>query len=573
LQVVQEPGGPDRPRVLLVEDDPQAAMAIGELLREIWPDGLIVSHARRVADAAHEMLEYGATCVVVSLPAHEDPTEILRQLGTAAPHIPIIALSDSDDQDREVAAVRAGAQDHLRRSELTAAVLSRAMRFGMQRKRSEVVLTQQALHDPLTGLPNRTLFLDRLRVALDRSRRTGAPVVVLFLDVDGFKEINDSLGHPAGDTLLTVLADRFRGLLRPMDTVARFGGDEFTFLFEGLQSEREAMLIAQRISRSAGLPLPLPARSGEDERSVAVSIGVTMVTDPSVGLDEIIREADVAMYRAKDLGGARAELTAPAPARQNGSRAELEAGLRQAIAHSELRVHYQPKVKLDHQTGLVGFEALVRWEHPDRGLLAPAEFIDIAEDSGLIVPIGDWVLAQGLLQIRRWRRARPDVTLSVNVSERQFADPRLADRIAAAVRAGGEDPGVLCLDVAEGAVARAPEAAARQFDALHELGVRLAIDDFGTAAGSPEHLRGLPVDTLKIDRSLVSALGRGRDDVSTLGAAVSFGRELGLTVVAEGVETDTQLAQLRELGVDGAQGFLFSRPMTEAGVSDLLASR
>jgi EAL domain-containing protein (putative c-di-GMP-specific phosphodiesterase class I) len=236
-------------------------------------------------------------------------------------------------------------------------------------------------------------------------------------------------------------------------------------------------------------------------------------------------------------------------------------------------VHYQPKVKLDHQTGLVGFEALVRWEHPDRGLLAPAEFIDIAEDSGLIVPIGDWVLAQGLLQIRRWRRARPDVTLSVNVSERQFADPRLADRIAAAVRAGGEDPGVLCLDVAEGAVARAPEAAARQFDALHELGVRLAIDDFGTAAGSPEHLRGLPVDTLKIDRSLVSALGRGRDDVSTLGAAVSFGRELGLTVVAEGVETDTQLAQLRELGVDGAQGFLFSRPMTEAGVSDLLASR
>ncbi len=259
-----------------------------------------------------------ASCLICA--HHSAPLHAVEQLSAAAPDTPIIVLSDDGDEDSGVAALRAGAQDYLLKSELNASLLGRAVRYSVERKRAEVVLAQRALHDPLTALPNRALFVDRVRVALDRSRRTESPVVVLFLDVDGFKEINDTLGHSAGDRLLTVLAERFSGLLRPMDTVARFGGDEFTFLLEGLESENEAAIVAQRISRSAGLPVTL----GDPERSISVSIGVTIVTDPEAAIDDVIRHADTAMYRAKEFGGAVASSCSTA----------LPAGCRRARAPS-----------------------------------------------------------------------------------------------------------------------------------------------------------------------------------------------------------------------------------------------
>ena len=249
-------------------------------------------------------------------------------------------------------------------------------------------------------------------------------MVVLFLDVDGFKQINDTLGHGAGDRVLTMLAERFRGMLRPMDTVARFGGDEFTFLFEGLESVQEAALVAQRVTHSASLPVTL----GGQQRSVSISIGVYMVTDPEEEIDDVLRQADTAMYRAKESGGDRFEVFEDVMAHLPGPRTHLERELRQAIERAELRVHYQPRVSFNDETGLEGFEALVRWEHPELGLMKPIEFMSIAEETGLIVPIGEWVIEQALNQVERWRQERPGVTISVNLSARQLSDsaPRRA---------------------------------------------------------------------------------------------------------------------------------------------------
>jgi diguanylate cyclase (GGDEF)-like protein len=480
--------------------------------------------------------------------------------------VPIIVLSDQASDVAGLRSVKAGAQDHLLKSELHPALLSRAVRYAMQRKRSEVELAHQALHDPLTGLPNRALFLDRLSVALDRCRRASTSVAVLFLDVDSFKQINDSLGHAAGDQVLVELAGRLHEMLRPMDTVSRFGGDEFTLLFEDLESEREALLIAERIGRSASRPVSLD----ESETSFTVSIGIAIVQDPVSSPDQVLRDADAAMYRAKELGGGRLELFDESSRQRASQRLQLEGALRRAVERSELRVHYQPTMSLNGETGLNGFEALVRWEHPERGLIEPSEFMAIAEDTGLIVPIGDFVLEQALRQVGRWRQSRPDVTISVNLSTRQLEDPGLASRLARTIDASGTDPSVLCLEVTEDSVEHNPELAARMLGALKTVGVRLALDDFGTGYSSLSSLRKLPVDTLKIHQSFVTGLGDGSGDAAIVGAVVELGHALGLNVVAEGVETDVQLAQLRDLGCDGAQGYLFGRPVTEDEAGALL---
>lgn len=556
-------------RVLLVEDDPRSAMLIGEMLRAAWQQGLVIAHAHRFADAAQELLDHSATCVLLDIPSEgSDPLHPLRQLRGAAPDVPIILLSDQAEEEFGVAAVKAGAQDFLLKSELNPGLLARSVRYAIERKRSEVELAHQALHDPLTALPNRALFSDRLTVALDRSRRTGAPVAVLFLDVDNFKQINDSMGHSAGDELLTVLADRFTEMLRPMDTVARFGGDEFTFLFEELQSEREAVLIASRISESAGRPLQL----GDCETRVAVSIGIAIVTDPAIAPDSAIRDADAAMYRAKERGGDRFELYDGTARTRATQRLEREDALRDAVERSELRVHYQPRVSLGGDTGLTGFEALVRWQHPVRGLIDAAEFMELAQDTGLIVPIGEWVLEQALYDVRSWRQSRPGVTISVNLSSRQLEDPGLVASVEARIRTSGADPSVLCLELTEDTVQHDPELAGEMLLAFDQMGVKLAIDDFGTGHSSLQSLRHLPLDTIKIHQSFVWRLDSEPGEAAIVGALVELGHALGVSVVAEGVETDAQLAHLRDLGCDGAQGYLFSRPLPEDGVHALLGS-
>jgi diguanylate cyclase (GGDEF)-like protein len=553
--------------VLLVTADPRAAQALSEMLRAAWADGPVVAPVERLADAAQQLLDHAARCVLLDLsPGGLDPVDGLEQIRTAAPDVPVIVICDQDDHERALRAVRAGAQDFLPKADLDPVYLRRSISYAIERKRSEVQLAHQALHDGLTQLPNRALFLDRLGVALDRLRRSGASVAVLFLDIDNFKQVNDSLGHAAGDRLLTGLADRMRAMLRPMDTVARFGGDEFTFLFEDLGSEREVVLIAERLIRAASAPIRFDAR----ETSVTVSIGIAMVADPSTPVETVIREADAAMYRAKELGRSRYELFDEASRQRAMTRITLEAALRHALERGELRVHYQPNVGLREQTGVLGVEALVRWEHPHRGLIAPRDFVPLAEETGMMIPIGQYVLEQALSRIAQWHRYKPDITVSVNVSSRQLEDAGLASMLADAIRGVQLDPRVLCLEITEMAVARNPEVAIRTLDAVKAIGVRLAIDDFGAGPSSLASLRQLPIDTLKIDRSVVNGLGSNPREGQVVAAVVNLGHALGLHVVAEGVETDAQLRKLREVGCDAAQGFLIGRPVPEEQVGALL---
>jgi predicted signal transduction protein with EAL and GGDEF domain len=343
-----------------------------------------------------------------------------------------------------------------------------------------------------------------------------------------------------------------------MDTVARFGGDEFTFLFEELESEREVVLIAERISRAASTPI----RLDDGEAEVTVSIGIAMVSDPSIPPDTVIREADAAMYRAKELGRSRYELFDEASRARAMERLEFESALRLAVERSELEVHYQPKVSIDNATDVIGFEALVRWQHPERGLLAPSQFLPLAEETGLVLQIGEFVLEHALRQLVRWRSAKPDVTIAVNLSFRQLEDAGLVGMLARAIRGRGADPGGLSLELTETALTHDLDASMRVLDGLKAVGVGLTVDDYGTGYSSLQRLKALPFDTLKIDGSLIGELGRDPDQAPVVGAVVELAHALGLRVVAECVERDDQLAELRALGCDGAQGFLFGGPVT-----------
>jgi diguanylate cyclase (GGDEF)-like protein len=563
MDEAREPGSVAR--VLLIEDHAHDAMLIAEMLRSAWPDGLVLMHAARLEDATQELLDHGASCVLLGLPSASE-VELIQHVHTTAPNVAVVVLAPEVDETEAVEAIRAGAQDLLAKSELNPRGLRRALAHAIERKRSETQLAHQALHDPLTGLPNRALFFDRLGVALDRSRRTSASVAVLFLDVDNFKDVNDSLGHGAGDHVLAVLAERLRAMLRPMDTVARFGGDEFTFLFEDLASEREVVLIAERISRIASTPIHLDS----GETTVTVSVGIAMVTDPNIPPETVIREADAAMYRAKELGRSRYELFDEGSRTRAMERLELEAALRLAIERDELRVHYQPKIALNGDAHVTGFEALVRWEHPERGLLRPAEFLPLAEETGLVLAIGEFVIQQALAQLSRWRTTNPELTMSVNLSGRQLEDRGLIPTLASALRGRGFEPESLCLELNESSLAEHPDVAARVLDGLKALGVRLAIDNYGTGLGSLANLKVMPFDTLNIDASFIGDLVNDPEQGPVVGAVVELAHALGLNVIAEGVETDGQLDRIRALGCDGAQGYLFGRPVPESEAQSLL---
>jgi len=554
-------------RILLVDDDARSALTIGEMLRATWVEGLVLSHTERLRDATAELLDRGANCVLLdlSLPG-ADQLGAIEQVRSAAPEVPIVVLAERADAAMALGTIRAGAQDYLLKSQLFAGRLANAVRYAIERKRYQSRLAHLALHDSLTGLPNRALFLDRLGVALDRSCRTSGALAVLFLDVDNFKHVNDSLGHDAGDRVLKELAERLRSMLRPMDSVARFGGDEFTFLIEDLASEREVVLITERISHAASRPIVL----GDGETSVTVSIGIALVADPRIAPDAVIRDADAAMYRAKELGQARYELFDEASRKRAIDRLELEAALRHALERSELRLDYQPVIGLDGGAGPVALEALLRWDHPQRGPLLPGEFIGLAEDTGLALPIGRYVLEQASLALARWRSVGPRLTVSVNVSARQLGDGALAAVVTSAVRAAGLDPGALCVELSERVLTDSPDIARRAIEALKATGVRIAIDDFGAGSASLRELRHLPVDTLKLDRSLIAGLGHDQQDAAILAAVLELGHALGAEIIAKGVERDAQLAELRALGCDAAQGFLLGPPLGEPEVATML---
>jgi diguanylate cyclase (GGDEF)-like protein/PAS domain S-box-containing protein len=438
-----------------------------------------------------------------------------------------------------------------------------------QRTQAEAALQHQAFHDALTGLPNRALFLDRLGHALARAHRHDVTVGVLFLDLDRFKFVNDSLGHAAGDLLLVAVAERLKGCLGEEDTVARFGGDEFAILL-GEVDEASTML---RVAESVIEVLDAPFRLNGHDVVTPTSIGIVAST-PQYTPADMLRDADVALYRAKAKGRGRYEVFDETMNAQALERLELEADLRTALERGEFTVYYQPKVAL--ATGrLAGMEALVRWQHPRRGLIVPAAFISLAEETGLIRPLGQWVLEEACRQTKHWHEHVPGLTLvtSVNLSARQFQQPTLVADVAAALRQSGVDPGCIQLEITESAAMEDAEAAVTILQQLKALGVQLAIDDFGTGYSSLAYLKRFPVDELKIDRAFVSGLRLGSEEASIVKAVASLGHALKVSIVAEGIETADESWQVHALGCEIGQGYYFGRPLSRAEAGAFLAQR
>lgn len=445
-----------------------------------------------------------------------------------------------------------------------------------ERKRYEAQLAHRAFHDPLTDLPNRTLFLNRVEHALSRLDRRGKALAVLFFDLDRFKTINDTMGHERGDWLLQEIARRLNASLRPGDTAARFGGDEFTLLLEDLNGLDDAKAVTERLIESLTAPMTFEGREVE----VTASIGMALSFSKHDRASDLLRNADIAMYRAKNKGKARYEVFDTQMSTQALERLQLEIELRQAVKWNQLRLAFQPLVDLA-QDKVIGVEALVRWQHPERGLIPPTDFIPIAEESGMILPIGKWVLREACVQAKKWHNQFPGMPLkmSVNLSARQFQSGDIVGDVSDVLEETGLDAGSLELEITETAVMEDADATIKILEELKKLGVRLSIDDFGTGYSSLAYLEKFPLDSLKVDRSFVAQLGKpskrgsraNSGDVSVIMQAVqTIGQGLNIPITAEGIETVEQLSQLRDMGCAYGQGFYFARPLDATVLSSML---
>jgi diguanylate cyclase (GGDEF)-like protein/PAS domain S-box-containing protein len=438
-----------------------------------------------------------------------------------------------------------------------------------ERKALEERLAHQAFHDSLTGLANRTLFADRLEHALTRTERQEDEIAVMFIDIDDFKYVNDSLGHTAGDVLLVEIAQRLVACLRPQDTLARFGGDEFILLLEDIDVGG-AVEAAERLLREIGDPIAIEGH----ELTVTGSIGIVLGNSEKLRVEDLLRSADATMYRSKRRGKNRYEIFDSATDGLSINRLRLESDLRQAIESKEFRVHYQPKVLL-HTEKIVGFEALVRWEQPGRGLILPSEFIPLAEETGLINPICSWVLKEASRQVRNWQDCYPlntPLKVSVNLSARQFRFPELVEEVGEVLRDTGLDPSDLTLEVTESAAMEDALSTIVIFRELKSLGVKLAIDDFGTGYSSLSYLKRFPVDVLKVDQTLVKRIDRDPANEAIVSAIITLAHGLGLKAIVEGVETVGEFEKLRSLGAELGQGYYWWRASAAEEITELLAT-
>lgn len=441
----------------------------------------------------------------------------------------------------------------------------------LERKRAETQLVHDALYDGLTGLPNRALFMERLSQAISNTKRRSVDLFsVLFLDLDQFKVINDSLGHTVGDQLLIALARRFEKCLRSTDTVARLGGDEFVILLENTSNENVTIGAANRIQQEIAQPFMLAGHEVFVTSSMGILLSLANYDQPI----DILRDADIAMYRAKALGKARYEIFSPALHKQAVARMRLENELRHALENQELELYYQPIFSLVNEQ-LIGFEALVRWNHPVHGLLLPVEFISVAEESGLILEIGKWVLSQACTQLKAWHEQFPErreLSVNVNISGKQFTQRNFVDQVQAILAATGLEPNGLKLEITESVLIDNQSMTNQCFTRLGNLGIKLQIDDFGTGYSSLSYLQHFPVHTIKIDQSFIHEMGVQGKNSELIRAILSMAREMGMDTTAEGVETAEQLEILKKLACINGQGYLLSKPMNSAGITQLLES-
>jgi diguanylate cyclase (GGDEF)-like protein len=444
----------------------------------------------------------------------------------------------------------------------------------LKRTTDELQASQQhfrhaAFHDALTNLPNRALFTDHLKLAIERTKRQpGHHFAVLFMDLDRFKNINDSLGHIYGDQLLVAISRRLKGCLRQVDVIARLGGDEFAILIDGFADPNDVLRVAEKIQRVISEPLTIDRNEAFTSASIGIALSSTGYDRP----EDVLRDADTAMYRAKDGGKARHEVFDEVMYARAVSLLNLENDLRRAVERQEFQVYYQPIVTL-HTGSVCGFEALVRWQHPTRGQISPAEFIPLAEETGLIIPLGQWVLEESCRQMRAWQElshANRMLWMSVNLSGKQLSRADLCQQIKLVLERTGLDPRSLKLEITESVVMDNADLAINMLKQLHALGIQLSIDDFGTGYSSLSYLHRFPVSNLKIDRSFISRMGLVDENLEIVRTIIMLARNLGMDVIAEGIETEEQLAQLRALSCGFGQGYLFSVPLDGAAATALM---
>ena len=438
-----------------------------------------------------------------------------------------------------------------------------------QKRQTQEHLLYSTLHDALTGLPNRSLFTERLRHAMRRAARHPDDLfAVLFLDLDRFKDVNDNLGHFAGDELLRAVARRLEACLRPEDTVARLSGDEFAILLESITETSDAGRVAERIEEALSFSINLAGAEVTTSASMGIVTSSMMHDQP----EQLLRSADMAMYRAKAAGRARYEMFDRAMHTDALERLQLETDLRRAVELSEFTLHYQPLVSL-RSGRITGLEALVRWKHPDRGLVHPADFIPVAEETGLIVPIGRWVMLEACRQIRQWQKSHPrsePLTIGVNLSVKQFSQPDLIDMLSQVIETTGVNPSSLRLEITESAIIDKGKFATTILSQIRELGAQVYLDDFGTGYSSLSYLHGLPIDAIKIDRAFVSSMDTDDKNLRLVRTILTLAEIVGVRAEAEGISTAEQLRELRALNCAQGQGYLFSAPITSDAVDDVL---
>ncbi len=557
-----------RIRVLLIGLEAEQAGHVRDLLSASNAMGFDVEHAPSLS-AALALPNAESVDVMVLYVRESDLTRLspLTQARMAVPLIPIVVMSDLDDESIAIRALQNGARGYLVRGETTSRLLVTTLAAALESHRMILQLNTArerarhlATHDQLTGLANRTLFHDRLDQAVSAARRGRHKLAVLFVDLDGFKAINDSLGHAVGDGLLRGLARRIAACLRETDTAGRLGGDEFAVLLTNLANEMDAATVARKLLSS----LSEPIQFREQSMSIQCSIGIASFPRDTTDAEELIKKADTAMYHAKERGGNVFDFYTDDMNAAIQRRADLEGRLRTALDEDQLVVHYQPQFDLTRGR-IIGAEALLRWQHPELGLVSPIHFLPIAEETGLIVPIGDWILRKACQQNALWNR-RPDLNLrvSVNVSSKQFLEPGFSDVVRTALHQTGLSPVSLELEITESSLLRDVEVTVNTLRTLKELGVRLAIDDFGTGYSALAYLKRLPIDVLKIDQSFVKALTTDPADATITETIVQLASGLNLTTIAEGVETLEQLLLLGSYGCNRMQGYLFGKPVPAA---------
>lgn len=553
-------------KILLIEDNEADARLTKDMLAE-QRDRFDLVHVDRLSEALRRLRREPFHLVLLDLRLSDSHgLDTLRQVQAKSPSLPILVLSGLNDEGIALRAVQNGAQDYLVKGQANGDLLARAIRYAVERKRAEERLIYLAQYDHLTGVANRTLLRDRLLLALARSKRKDQPVGLMFLDLDRFKAINDTLGHDIGDQLLKAVADRLKSCVRQMDTVARMGGDEFGILLEAIPSERGLTTLAQRILDTIAQPFVLEGH----QVFVTVSIGITVYPTDDEDSNNLLKHADTAMYRAKQHGGNTYQFFTPEMQAAVRERLAMEQALRKGLAKKEFVLHYQPFFDLATRT-VTGIEAIVRWLSPASGLTMPAHFIPIAEETGLIIPLGAWVLRTACAQTKKWQEAGfPSLRIAVNISDRQFRQRNIASSLSQILHDTGLDPHSLELEFPESVFMLNTDATTTTLKELKELGVRLSIDDFGAGFSSLSHLKQFPLDTLKIDQSFVRDIPSDPDVAAFVAAIIAMARSLKLTVIGEGVETNAQAAFLAEKGCHVIQGYLCSEPVPPEDLPRLL---